>query len=491
MNKTATFHFIKNPSPPIILWFAIIVHAVAAWFSVGFHHPDEHYQIIEFANYKLGNIEASQLPWEFSANMRPAFQPFIFYVFYKNFMAFGLYNPFVMIFVLRLITALLAIFTVYQLQKGLKPFFKNLEQEKIHLLLSLFCYALVYVQVRFSSESWSAIFFTLAISFVLQKQKHKYQYFWFGIFSGLSFICRYQSGFFIVGSGLWFLFIDKINFKTFFKLFTGFALAFFVGILADYWLYNKWLLTCWNYFYQNIFENKAAQFGTEPWYWYFIETIKSLFPPYGLIVIVGLIALLKLQPKNIISWSVISFIFFHCITAHKEYRFLFPIAFFIPFIIVIFIQWQQHFIKGLLYKIMVYFGKLFWILNCILLLVVMFKPAHELANVYKYLDDHYKVPSLLIYNEKDPYFSGTNEAVFLKPSMLQCVSIKQVKTDSSLLENYSNIYYFTEKLNDENIQQNFRSAKLVYNNIPSWLINFNVNHWVERSNHYLIYKVSK
>lgn len=466
-----------------------MVHVIAAWFSAGFHHPDEHYQIIEFANYKIGNIEASQLPWEFGANMRPGFQPYVFYFFYKIFMAIGLYNPFFMIFILRLITSLLAIFTVYQLQKSLKPFFKNLEQEKIHLLLSLFCYALVYLQVRFSSESWSAIFYTLAISFVLQK--HKHQYFLFGLFSGLSFICRYQTGFFIVGTGLWFLFIDRINIKTFFKIFIGFSISFCIGILADYWLYNKFVLTCWNYFYQNIFEHKAAQFGTDPWYWYFTETIQHLFPPYGLVVLIGMIALFKLQPKNIITWSVISFILFHCVTAHKEFRFLFPIGFFIPFIIIVFIQWQQQFINGFFSKILLFLGKLYWVFNAILLLIVMIKPAHELANVYQYLDENYKVPTLLIYEEKDPYFSGTNEAVFLKPSMLQCVSMEQVKADSSLLENYSNIFYFTEKLNDENIEQNFHSTSLVYNNIPSWLMNFNINHWVERSNHYLIYKVNK
>lgn len=469
--------------------FAILVHVIASWFSAGFHHPDEHYQIIEYANYKIGNISQSQLPWEFGENMRPGFQPFIFYVFYKIFLIFGLTNPFVMIFILRLITSLLAIFTVYQLQKSLKPFFKNLEQEQIHLLLSLFCYALVYLQVRFSSESWSAIFYTLAISFVLQK--HKHQYFLFGFFSGLSFICRYQSGFFIVGTGLWFLFIDKISIKTFFKILIGFALTFCVGILADYWLYNKFVLTFWNYFYQNIFENKAAQFGTEPWYWYFTQTIQHLFPPYGWVIIIGLIALFKFRPKNIITWSVISFLFFHCVTAHKEFRFLFPITFFIPYIIIVFIQWQQQFIKGIYHKIMVFLGKLFWPINVVLLIIVIFKPAHELASVYKYLDENYKASTLLIYEEKNPYFSGTNEAVFLKPTMLNCVSMEQIKSDSSLYYNYSQILYFTEKLNDENIHQNFKSTSLVYNNIPSWLMNFNVNNWVERSNHYLIYEVKK
>jgi phosphatidylinositol glycan class B len=489
LNKTFTPSFLKNPSPQLIFWFAILVHAIAAWFSSGFHHPDEHFQIIEFANFKIGNITESQLPWEFGVNMRPGIQPFIFFIFYNTFLFIGLTNPFVITFILRLITSLFAIFTVYQLQKSLKPFFKSTEQEKIHLWLSLFCYALVYFQVRFSSESWSAILYTLAISFVLQK--HKHQYILFGLFSGLSFIFRYQSGFFIVGTGLWFLFIDKINIKTFVKITIGFAIAFFIGILFDYWLYNKFVLTCWNYFYQNIFEHKAAQFGTEPWYWYFTQTILHLFPPYGWVILLGLIALIKLQPKNIITWSVFSFIFFHCITAHKEFRFLFPIGFFIPFIVVVFIQWQQQFITGFLKKILFFLAKLFWPLNMLLLLMVIFKPAHELANVYLYLYNNNKPQSLLIYQKQNPYFSGSNQAVFLKPTLLNCISMEQAKTDTILFKKYSTVLYFTETLNDSNVSQNFKSASLVYNNISAWLLYFNVNNWVERSNHYLIYEVKK
>ncbi|HEV7960616.1 MAG TPA: hypothetical protein VGP01_06260, partial [Rhizomicrobium sp.] len=47
--------------------------AVTAWFSELFYFPDEHYQVLEFMSYKLGITQASDLPWEFSAHIRPWF----------------------------------------------------------------------------------------------------------------------------------------------------------------------------------------------------------------------------------------------------------------------------------------------------------------------------------------------------------------------------------------------------------------------------------
>ena len=51
---------------------ALVVYIVAAWFSTGFYHGDEHYQLIEFAAYKMGTVSPEGLAWEFTARVRPA-----------------------------------------------------------------------------------------------------------------------------------------------------------------------------------------------------------------------------------------------------------------------------------------------------------------------------------------------------------------------------------------------------------------------------------
>ncbi|MEO6759288.1 MAG: hypothetical protein ABIO24_07520, partial [Saprospiraceae bacterium] len=54
-----------------------LVYGVTAWFSAGYHHPDEHFQLLELANYKLGGTTAAELSWEFRDRIRPGLQPWI------------------------------------------------------------------------------------------------------------------------------------------------------------------------------------------------------------------------------------------------------------------------------------------------------------------------------------------------------------------------------------------------------------------------------
>src|SRR5256885_638741 len=65
------------------------VTLITAWFSNTFYFPDEHYQVLEFAGHKLGITPVSALPWEFSARIRPWFQPLVYFGIAKPLLALG------------------------------------------------------------------------------------------------------------------------------------------------------------------------------------------------------------------------------------------------------------------------------------------------------------------------------------------------------------------------------------------------------------------
>src|SRR5690349_17655776 len=67
----------SEPGATIFVVAAVLVALVAAWFNDGYLNADEHYQIIEFAQYKLGLQSSAALAWEFPAHMRPALQPWL------------------------------------------------------------------------------------------------------------------------------------------------------------------------------------------------------------------------------------------------------------------------------------------------------------------------------------------------------------------------------------------------------------------------------
>ena len=79
----------------ILLAVAFVIQMLTAWRTY-FFHSDEYFQIIEFASYKLGLSPVKVLPWEFSQQIRPTIQPYIFIGLYKFFMAIGITNRFFM-----------------------------------------------------------------------------------------------------------------------------------------------------------------------------------------------------------------------------------------------------------------------------------------------------------------------------------------------------------------------------------------------------------
>src|SRR4051812_34704585 len=85
------------------------VTIVTAWFSNTFYFPDEHYQILEFMGLKLGVTPASGLPWEFSARIRPWFQPMVYFLVARPLRVFGLTDMFAITFLLRLLTGLFSL----------------------------------------------------------------------------------------------------------------------------------------------------------------------------------------------------------------------------------------------------------------------------------------------------------------------------------------------------------------------------------------------
>jgi len=50
----------------------LAIRLITAYFSEGYWHPDEHFQIFEFMHHLRGNI--SSLAWEWSEQMRQLIQ---------------------------------------------------------------------------------------------------------------------------------------------------------------------------------------------------------------------------------------------------------------------------------------------------------------------------------------------------------------------------------------------------------------------------------
>lgn len=328
----------------LIVVFGIILYLVTAIKSDGFLHGDEHFQIVEFADAKLGKLSTSELPWEFETGLRSTIQPTIAFCIFKTLDFIGYSNPYGQVAVLRILTALLAFFSIFYLIKTVIQG-KLIRNQLLFVFCSISLAFLPYLNVRFSSETWAGLLFLLPIAQLLRKDSNAINPHLIGVFLGLSFLFRYQVGFMILGLLLWMIFIKKSDFKFILKTILSILTIVGVGILIDSWFYGEFTVSLWNYFKLNLLDGKASSFGTSPWNYYLLETIRIFGTPLGaaLMAIVG--GFLFVFRKNPITWVIIPFILVHFLIPHKEYRFLFPIVNLIPLMVFLLLEklfsWQK------------------------------------------------------------------------------------------------------------------------------------------------------
>lgn len=363
----------------IVAFFLFLVSSIL---SEGFFHEDEHFQLVEYANYKMGNVPVNDLPWEFAEKMRPSFQVFITYKVFHLIHFLGSDDPFIATMVLRMIAAMCSFLALYLFYNKFKTEFKEKSSILWFLGLSFFLWYVPFISVRFSSESLATSFILMAIAMYPFQSKQKFsnwKYLIIGSLLGLSFITRFQMGFMIFGLGLWVVLIRKERIQPIGLMFLGFLISFGWGLICDYWFYGEWVISAYHYFYQNLIENKAAGFGVSPVWFYAMNTPLFVFPLFGIVIVPCLIIFMIKYPKHMFTWILLPFIIIHHIIGHKEMRFLFPIAPFLPFIIIaVFEKWKwMKKIQFLKYP--------FWVINILALFIMSAKPAYDNVGIFKYL----------------------------------------------------------------------------------------------------------
>ena len=133
-------------------YLALAIFLITAYFSFGHNQSDEHYQVLEFAQYQLGHIAGSELPWEFEEQMRPSFQPWLVVVLIKFLALFGISDPFVLTGLLRILSALFLWGVMVKMNELLnKKYFPEAPWAVFFSACVLLLWYVLFVSVRFSS----------------------------------------------------------------------------------------------------------------------------------------------------------------------------------------------------------------------------------------------------------------------------------------------------------------------------------------------------
>jgi phosphatidylinositol glycan class B len=320
------------------LGVALAVTCVTAWFSYGCFHNDEYFQVIEFTRWKLGEVDL--MPWEHQQQMRPWLQPFIYWLVARPLVAAGVRDIFILAFVFRLLTGLANAGALALFVRATLPAIPTLDEKRLHVRVACATGFLPYLFVRTSSESGSMAALTAAVALLVAGAvasgdgrawsvpvlARPVQLVLAGVLFGLAFEMRFQTAFVAVGVLGWLRFIARARLASFGWLGVGGVLVLAGSALVDRWGYGVWTFPPWTYFRKNLLEGAAASFGSDPPFAYFWISPANVFFPLVLTLLVLAVLAWGRCPRHPITWATLPFFLVHNLIAHKEERFLFPIA---------------------------------------------------------------------------------------------------------------------------------------------------------------------
>lgn len=486
-----TFKGFNLEKEKIILFIACLFYILMAFKSSGYYHWDEHFQIIEFANYKIGSSEKGNLAWEYHSAIRPSLQPALCYVVLKCHYWIGVKDPFFLALILRLLTAFVALYIIrdfiYNSRGLIRAKFLT-----AYILVSYSLWFLPFINVRFSAETWSGLFLLLAVGKVLSKdyKKNTITAFTLGLILGVSILFKYQAALCVSGLFLWMFFIEKLNLRKIIGVASGVVLILLLGLLLDWWLYGKLVFSLYNYFHVNLIDGVASSFGRSPWYEYIPYILIEPNPILGLTILSSLVYLCFYKSKNVVVWVIVPYLIVHSIIPHKELRFLFVLANLVPFIIIYSVQdfsksiWRipSFYINAMLFLVIT--------INSIGLLIVMSKGAGKAKiSVINYINQHYKNHKVnLIYSYgANPYQEWKSPAntFYTHPNLMftPVETIWQGKASDHAQNGYLNLLVITSnEMTGSETYKLLKKSNFVpeYQNIP-WILQW-FNNWYDPSN---------
>lgn len=533
--------------PRFLFLIGMALYALTAWRSEGYHHPDEHFQILEFANYRLGRTPVDGLPWEFEAQIRPGLQPMLAFGAIRLCEAAGISSPFDQAFLLRLLSGWLCLWLFFLWAKYIASEHPN---SGIWLrLAAVLSWFVPYLSVRFSSENWAGLSFGFGLLLLLTAEKGRnsvLQLVATGFLLALSFFFRFQMGFALAGLGAWWLWrlipprggeprptnlssdecvanrdkdyterlrihpttnssdepSRKPDTRTMTPLWTslaallfGGALATVLGISADAWLYGEPVFTAFNYFYANIVQDAAAGWGTSPWWYYPVETLLTAVPPVSLVLLTLLGVGLWHERTSALVWCLVPFLLAHMAVGHKELRFLYPML--VPVLVLAVQGLGVWFTLGSIPAWVMRSVRIIWPvalgLNFLLLPLRNLLAAQDSAPYYRFLYDYAATQpgTVLVFSrEKCLYESVGLPIYFYCSPQVENRVVGKFQSGTLLSEPAPTRLILSPKLTLPDTLPGLRTER-IYTYFPDWILQFNLNDWQSRSKIWSVYRYER
>lgn len=309
-----------------------LVLLVTAITSENPFHPDEHFQIVELASFKMGLTPRAYLPWEYGAGLRPWLLPLVAFACMKVLRALLGADVFAATMFLRGLAAALSLVSILRLLRYTagREAKATWRAQAFFVLTAGF---VPYLSVRFSSEGLSASLFTIAFTMLEDGRGERP---WrrelaAGLLFAAAFQCRYQTILMLGGYAAWRLFFQRPPLARWVLPLVGLALGNVLALGIDAWGYGRLVFPFYTYVHVNVVEGVAAKFSTEPFYAYAYLPLANVFVIPAFAALVSSVVFWIRRPRDPFTWIMAPTVLGFSLLGHKEERFLFPLGIFAAF----------------------------------------------------------------------------------------------------------------------------------------------------------------
>ncbi|KAK3604013.1 hypothetical protein CHS0354_026812 [Potamilus streckersoni] len=390
---------LRTPVAGVIILSALL-HLLTAIFSIGYIHPDEHFQILEFIRYH--SAPDAPMVWEFHNKIRSYALPAFLYFIQQALWYIGITDAYDTVLVFRLISSALSFSATLLLLITAQTWLntrKSKANNSKYLLLTaglLFLhYQIPFIHARVQNENWGASLFIIGTALLFfnrrATQKHIYTApLAAGFLLGLAFLFRFQILVMIGPLMLWLWVFGKRHFSELSLISGGIILAVIAGVFVDRWGYGSYTFSFWNYFKSNILNSELDKHGVAPFYYYITNYIGRDNNIINLTVVLFTFSGWLMFPKHVLTWITAPFFLIHSYIGHKEMRFLIPILPFCLLYIPLMVAHLQDKVPGVFKILHLKTAKVIFYLmmfsNAIGLLILAFNPANKKIGLLEFLN---------------------------------------------------------------------------------------------------------
>ena len=317
-----------------IILIGLFFRIISIIFSKGYAFSDDHFEVIEITQNLLDKLETPfpNFP-KGTIYLFSLVYPGVHYIIFAICEFFGMYNPELKMFMVRLVHGLFSLLIIYYGYKITERLSNRPNDAKIVGILLAIFWVFPFLSVRSLRELACIPPLLIGCYYAIEKSISTKQILWSAWWFTIAFVFRYQIIFIPFVIGLFWLF-SKVNWQK--AIIFGLAMGLFFmltqGILDELYWGNPFASIQAYAEYNSVAAN-IASYPNGPWHRY-VGTMAGLFLAFPFLLLLAGYFKTATQShhRKVLFFASLLFFAFHSYYANKQERFIVP---FLPFFIIL------------------------------------------------------------------------------------------------------------------------------------------------------------